>query len=127
MQINKEHEGKTIIAVPTGNNAVRGVKKQTPRQVHVVKVKKRYADVRFDNARYEVTLDRKSGATEQAVRNDYGTNAGYRFFNDMAEYEEHQRLWQLKEEILHTFRHFGRPLDNLTAAEIETIHGILVK
>ena len=78
IEITKEHVGKKVYAIPTGNNARRGVVRQQIVEFDVVGFGRKYAKV----IRYgrECGICPKTGAWQESVASGYGGNAGYVFF-----------------------------------------------
>lgn len=89
MEFTKEHEGKTIIAVPTGNNA-RSMKysNEKYREFRVVKVKRKYVELCTLDGHLKNNYDPESGATQKDINAGYSLNAGYIFFESKEDYLE---------------------------------------
>ena len=93
MILSKEHEGKIIFAIGTGNNA-RGAKGKAI-QFEVVKVKLKYAELRDTRLNSTDNYSLTNGATQSAINSGYTTNAGYKFFKNeiqITEYKDNIRI-----------------------------------
>lgn len=89
IEITKEHVGKKVYAIPTGNNARRGIERQEIVEFDVVGFGRKYARV----MRYgrECGICPKTGAWQESVSSGYGGNAGYVFFEspgDVVNYQD---------------------------------------
>lgn len=122
--ISKEHEGKDVYAIPTGNNARRFVLKQDPViQFHVVKVKRKYVELRREND-FVDSYDPATGVTQKSINSGYTSNSGYLFFASREDLEDYKTYNRKIAEIRDVTRY--RHLD-LTLSDVETIHDILFR
>lgn len=78
IEITKEHVGKKVYAIPTGNNARRGVERQEIVEFDVVGFGRKYAKVMLYSR--ECGICPKTGAWQESASRGYGGNAGYVFF-----------------------------------------------
>lgn len=122
MRIAKEHTGKTIYAIPTGNNARRGIKNQDPQPFEVVSVARKYAKLKNPSG-YTDDYDCEIGATKQAVQSGYSGNSGYMWFASLIEVEELNERNRLQDDISAAFR-YGPPR-HLSFDQVKKIHSIL--
>jgi len=76
IKVTKEHEGKTILGVGTGNNAVRNGE-TPPVEIHVIKVKRKYFTACMGRSTYQHDLHCETGDD----REGWG-NGGYEFYLD---------------------------------------------
>ena len=128
MEFTKELEGATIIGLPTGNNArMRGTTE--PIKFEVVKVKRKYVEMKRGGSIITDNYCPKSGATQSAINSGFGGNAGYRFFRDMKEYKHWEMRQTYVKNIEKMARDFGlgRKLDNLNDSDLKTVENILLK
>ena len=98
--ITKDHVGKTVYGYPTGNNARRGVDKQELTEFSVVGFGRKYAKVLRNGGCFEVSIDPKSGATQQAVSSGYCGNAGYIFFESQSDCDEYIKNRDARNKIV---------------------------
>lgn len=98
--ITKDHVGKTVYGYPTGNNARRGVDKQDLIEFSVVGFGRKYAKVLRIGGCFEVSIDPKSGATQQAVSSGYGGNAGYIFFESQSDCDNYIKTRDVRNKVV---------------------------
>lgn len=98
--ITKDHVGKTVYGYPTGNNARRGVDKQDLVEFSVVGFGRKYANVLRSGGCFEVSIDPKSGATQQAVSSGYGGNAGYIFFESQSDCDNYIKKRDARNKVV---------------------------
>lgn len=91
MKFTKAHEGKTIYAVPTGNNARRWGRDEPARFV-VVKVKRKYVELMRDGYGRTDNYCPETGATQSAINAGYGGNSGWRFYESLEEIKQEREL-----------------------------------
>ncbi len=123
MEITKDYEGRLIYALPTGNHARRG-RDQEIITFEVVKVKRKYVDLRREGWKYTDAYCLETGATQQAINSGYAYNAGYMFFPSLEAIEEYKRVSVLKGDIREWSSGFN-VTKNLTTEQIEGIWEIL--
>jgi len=68
--ITKDHEGKTILGVGTGNNAVRGGT-TPPVNIHIIKVKRKYFTATIGGCSCLYDIDRKTGNDKESWNGGY--------------------------------------------------------
>ena len=104
MEFTKEMIGKLIYAIPTGNNARRGVKEQDVETFKVKGIGKVYITLcRVDSDGNEWASDKyhpETGAIQSARNAGYGGNAGYRFYESLEVIQEERLVKELGKEIL---------------------------
>jgi hypothetical protein len=117
--------GMEVYAIPTGNNARGTGDKITT--FKVMSVGRVYAglSVVFDAGGIgtENNYLPESGATQKAIRNGYGGNAGYKFFLTLDELADYRHLKILMAEFDAKIRHLNS--GNLNKIQIERIMQIL--
>lgn len=94
MKFTKEHEGKTIYAIPTGNNARRwgsGDSDESTRFA-VIKVKRKYVEMMQEGYRRTENYCPETGATQSSINSGYGGNSGWNFFETLADIDRHKEL-----------------------------------
>ena len=113
MEFTKEHEGKDVIALPTGNNARGG---KGAEKFRVIKVKRKYIEMAkvYDDGRLGIANNYcpNSGATQKEINSGYGLNAGYIFFNSEEDIEEYKLINKMRDEISQFFNWRSFKLDN---------------
>ena len=103
--ITKDHIGKTVYGYPTGNNARRGVDKQELTEFSVVGFGHKYAKVLLSGGRFEVSIDPKTGATQQAASSGYGGNAGYIFFESQYDCDRYIKARDARNKVVSTINY----------------------
>ena len=105
IEITKEHVGKKVYAIPTGNNARRGVDRQEIVEFDVVGFGRKYARV----IRYgrECGICPKTGAWQESIASGYGGNAGYVFFESTSDAVDYQDELDLRLKALRLLSGFG--------------------
>ena len=98
--ITKDHIGKTVYGYPTGNNARRGVDKQELTEFSVVGFGRKYAKVLRSGGCFEVSIDPKTGATQQDVSRGYGGNAGYIFFESQYDCDRYIKARDARNKVV---------------------------
>lgn len=117
--IGKQHEGKTIFGLGTGNNKSRSGPND-PVEFEVIKVNRKYVSLRVyksvDN------YDPESGATQQSINTGYGGNAGYLFFESLDDIEAYNEHRIKNRKVYGYFRSYG---SLLSKEQTDKIHEIL--
>lgn len=126
MKFNKELEGKIIYAVPTGNNA--RYAKDKIEKFKVIKVKRKYIEMSQvweagDIEKSSCNYCPESGATQTSINQGYGGNAGYDFYLNLEEVENHKNIKKLKKEIKEYFSGYGDL--SLTLEQLQSIYKII--
>lgn len=105
IEITKEHVGKKVYAIPTGNNARRGVERQDIVEFDVVWFGRKYARV----IRYgrECGICPKTGAWHESIASGYGGNAGYVFFESPSDAVDYQDECDLRFKASRLLSGFG--------------------
>lgn len=102
MIIEKKHEGTTIYAVPTGNNA-RNSNGGGIAVFEVVKVRQKYATMIKKGYGREESYCVNTGVTQSAVNSGFALNSGWIFYESLEaiEFEKTQlaKLNRLKKHI----------------------------
>ena len=124
MEFTKAHEGKTIFAVPTGNNARRG--NDSIVEFEVVKVKRKYVELRRTGRTSSDNYCKKRGATQSSVAAGYGNKAGYRFYESKEEIERYRELNNKYEEIRKIFSIYNSMSSNVSDDMIDKIYDVLM-
>ena len=124
IKIEKHHEGRTVYALPTGNNARRRGTDE-PVQFHVESVSRRYAHLTREGWKYSDKYDRETGATESCVRAGYGSNAGYLFFESLDDIAQYRRQLEIEEDVRKFFEWSNFWDRKLSADQLEQIHRII--
>lgn len=120
IEVTKEFVGKTIFAIPTGNNARRGKERQGIEEFEVIRFARKYMTVKRVNGYQETSMCPKTGATQEAIRTGYSGNAGYIFFESKASaelYQDEKELRNKASNLLNSFTATNR----LTIETIKTI------
>lgn len=105
IEITKEHVGKKVYAIPTGNNARRGVERQGIVEFDVVGFGRKYAKVMQYNR--ECGICPKSGAWQESVSSGYTNNAGYVFFESIDDAVNYQDECALRLKASRLLSGFG--------------------
>lgn len=106
-EFTKDHVGRTIYALPTGNN-VRRRGSNDPEPFVVDAVARRYVTVsRPDNRNWTEKLDKETGASEQAIKSGYDLNAGYKFFESEADARAHILNGEKRAKVVAACRGIG--------------------
>ncbi|HIF6165118.1 MULTISPECIES: hypothetical protein [Vibrio harveyi group] len=111
-EINKNLVGKVIYGIPTGNNRPRN-KKEKIVKFNVLSVARKYMTlVRVGSS--DCTADKYNikGATQSAINSGYGGNAGYMFFDSLANLEQHKKAALERTFLRETFGGFGTPFSD---------------
>ena len=128
MTFTKQDEGNVVYAIPTGNNARRGIEEQNIVSFKVEKVKRKYIDlVKIDENGKEWGTNSycpKTGVTQSAINSGYANNAGYKFFRSIDDIEKFYKISKMKDEIYDFFRRYSYTLCD---KDIETIYNIIKK
>lgn len=117
--INKDHIGKSVYGIGTGNNARNGVV-----CFNVIKVGRKYVELCRDGAHCAIKYDPTTGATAESIRSGYGGNGGYRFFNSMSDINDYTDLEKKKNEIFNAMCKRDAWQD-LTPDRINQIHAVI--
>lgn len=121
IEVTKEFVGKTIFALPTGNNAKRGKERQDIEQFEVISFARKYMTAKRVNGYQEISMCPKTGATQEAIRTGYGGNSGYIFF---ASYEDAENF-QLESELRSKAYRLLSSFNSTSKLSLETIHKIV--
>ena len=105
IEITKEHVGKKVYAIQTGNNARRGVDRQEIVEFDVVGFGRKYAMV-ISYGR-ECGICPKTGAWQESIASGYGGNAGYVFFESPSDAVDYQDELDLRLKALRLLSGFG--------------------
>lgn len=124
MKIMQEHVGKSVFAIPTGNNASRRGSQQQHEEFHVLSVGRRYAELQRSGSGYATKYDRETGATQCSVKSGHEGNAGYIFFDSVKAVNDYQRKGQRLQEIREFFRGYSL-FKSLSHEEVKVIHSII--
>lgn len=109
IEITKEHVGRAVFAIPTGNNARRGVSQQELVRFEVVGFGRKYAKV-LQYGR-EVAICPRTGALQESIRSGFGNNSGYIFFNskdDATLYQQDTKMRQEANALLRSYNAISR-------------------
>lgn len=117
----KEYVGKTIFAVPTGNNARRNDKDYIEK-FDVISCGRKYVQLQCKNWGSPNNYCPEKGASQSQINSGYGLNAGYKFYSDLESIEKEREVAQKLSEIKETFRGWGNCY--LNDKQIEQIHEI---
>jgi hypothetical protein len=81
--------GKTIYAIPTGNNVriEKGIV-----TFKVISVKRKYVELQHQFYSVTALYDPKTGATQSEMQAGYGSDAGYIFFKTENSYKEYIKM-----------------------------------
>lgn len=128
MEFTKDLEGKIVLAIPTGNNA-RWKSSNEPIEMEVVKVKRKYVEMRRADGGLSENYCPKTGATQQAINSGYGNNAGYRFFENRKEYQAWEYRTTLISNVAKMVRdfNFANRLADLNDNDLGQLEKILLK
>lgn len=121
IEVTKEFVGKTIFAIPTGNNARRGKERQDIEQFEVISFARKYMTVKRVNGYQEISMCPKTGATQESIRAGYGGNSGYIFFTSYEDAENFQLESELRSKAYKLLSNFN----STSKLSIETIHKII--
>lgn len=121
IEVTKEFVGKTIFAIPTGNNAKRGKERQDIEEFEVISFARKYMTVKRVNGYQEISMCPKTGATQEAIRTGYGGNAGYFFFASYKDAENFQLEAELRSKAYKLLSNFN----STSKLSIDTIHKII--
>jgi len=127
MEFTKEHEGKIIYARPTGNAARRW--DGNLKEFEVVKVKRKYVEMRINGGVFTDNYCPKTGATQSAINAGYTTNSGYLFFESKDDY----RKWEFRETVCENITKMTRDyslrhkLSGLSDEDLRVLEHILLK
>ncbi len=122
--VKKEHEGKTIYGIGTGNNCPRGGITNVPVEFNVVKVKRKYVEMSVGSSRYTDNYHPKTGSTQQSINTGYSNNQGYMFFESLQDIEEYKALNKIRSAVFSYFRDMN-PI--LSEDQARGIHAILFR
>lgn len=122
--IEKKHEGKTVFGLPTGNNVSR-VGTNSPIEFEVVKIKRKYVDLRRKGTTYTNAYCPYSGTTQEGINSGYVCNAGYEFFESLEDIERHLEHRKKLDAIKEYFRSFAQV--TLSEEDVSTIHGLIYR
>ena len=107
MKFTKQHEGKIIYAIPTGNAA--RYDPELIQKFKVFKVKTKYVEMSkvFDSGEvgHSNNYCQKTGATQKSVNAGYMLNSGFIFFETIKDIENHMEHAKIKKEIYEFFRY----------------------
>ena len=104
--IDKTMVGNVVYGIPTGNNATRGVARQSAEVFHVVSIARKYVELREDGWTQTRKYCPSTGATQEAIKLGYGGNAGYVFFASLDDVD----AWYLHNEMSsRAWRMLSRP------------------
>ena len=124
IKIEKKHEGKTVFGLPTGNNVSR-VGTNAPIEFEVVKIKRKYVDLRRKGTTYTNAHCPYSGTTQEEINSGYMCSAGYKFFEsleDVERYLEHNKKIAAIEKYFKSFAQV-----NLSEEDVSTIYGLIYR
>lgn len=127
MKITKEHEGKVIYALPTGNNTRYTKDPNEPIAFEVIKVNRKYACLRRSDSNNEDMYHIEYGYTQGQAQAGYKNNAGHRFFDSIQEIE----IYKIKNKRVNSLYSALRRIDlrylleTLNNEDIDTLYSIL--
>jgi len=114
--------GAIIYGKPTGNNARH---KGGLVEFEVVKMKRKYVDLKEVGSRHVESYLPSNGATKQAVTSGHGNNSGYDFYQTKDEYEDSATLERQKSFVK---KHFGTwPDGEVSDDQYKRIYHILTE
>lgn len=122
MIINKEHEGKIIYAIGTGNNSRRHNRDHIY-EFEVLKVNRKYAVL--DSHGCVDSYDREKGYTQSAANTGYALNAGYKFYESVEAIERDKELSLKTIKIADYFRLTSH--NKLSEEQIDQIYDLIFK
>ena len=114
MEFSKDMAGSMVYAIPTGNNRARGNVEQQVVEFEVVKVKRRYVELKRDGWSRTNNYCKESGGTQESITSGY-YNAGYVFFPSLEAIAKHTLSLKKKKEIIHPVRYhmyYSKPESN---------------
>lgn len=121
IEVTKEFVGKTIFAIPVGNNASRGKERQDIVEFNVVGFARKYMTVALVGSKWEISMCPKTGATQDAIRSGYTTNSGYIFFASKDDSEKYLNDCALRNKASKLLSNFNAT----SKLSIETIELII--
>lgn len=98
IEVTKEFVGKTIFAIPVGNNASRGKERQDIVEFNVVGFARKYMTVIRVGSQWEISMCPKTGVTQDEIRSGYTTNSGYIFFASKYDSEKYLMDCELRKK-----------------------------
>lgn len=107
IEITKEHVGKCIVAIPTGNNVVRGLERQELINMSVISFGERYVRIGWSEYHINLTLCPKTGASQEAVKTGHSSNAGYLFFESADDANSYLDEAELRTEAGYLLREYS--------------------
>jgi len=120
-KITKEHEGKTVYAVQTGNNYAKGDGSRVVIFL-VKKVYRKYADFAQAGGLTQ-KLCVTTGATEELIRAGY-RNSGYKFYNSLEEIEHYRAVDRKRKKVCEVLGSFH--IKHVSDAAILKVYQVLV-
>nr|WP_321458686.1 hypothetical protein [uncultured Vibrio sp.] len=120
-EISKDLVGKVIYGIPTGNNRRRQGQSKIEK-FDVLSVGRVYMTLNKVGAS-ECYADKYNirGATQRAANSGYGTNAGYMFFDSLANLELHQKANEARHFLRETFSIYGKQLPDAAVIRISEV------
>lgn len=117
-EISKDLAGKVIYGIPTGNNRRRNAQERIVK-FKVLAVGRVYMTL-LEDGRPESSANKynANGSTQSAVKSGYGGNAGYMFFDSLANLELHQQANEARTFLRETFGSWGRSFSDTDILEI---------
>ena len=120
----KELIGKTIYAIPTGNNA-RGWK-GCLEEFTVIGAKRKYVELQPKGWSRSNEYDPESGTDKQSAQGGY-FNAGYLFFPTLESVTEYRNRGELADKLSKKCDIYNNPFRKMSVADLEAVIVILDK
>ncbi len=125
MKFSKDLIGKTICAIPTGNNALRGSVTKSVEFV-VVSLARKYVELKrvdYDSTDEYCTT---TGATKKSAQGGYSGNGGYLFFETAKECSDFQERTLLATSMKTAIiGNHGKIFNNMCIEDLRKIEEIL--
>ena len=120
----KKLTGKTIYAIPTGNNA-RGWDGKFV-AFTVISAKRKYVELQQHGRKWSNEYDPKSGADKQSAQGGY-FNAGYIFFPTLESIAEYKKRNELADSLNRRCSIYNNCFNKMCIDDLESIAEILDK
>lgn len=120
-EISKDLVGKVIYGIPTGNNRRRKGQERIVK-FNVLSVGRVYMTL-LEDGWPESRADKYNvrGATQRAANSGFGTNAGYMFFDSLANLELHRKANEARKFLRETFSIYGKQLPDAAVIRISEV------